>query len=172
VVSIFLRRQASRWASPSWCYPVRAGEFLTQQLLFLQATVIPRSRSRLTTTKTFRRRCSTVLALGPGTTPADAAWSIGGNPIPPFPSQFDFAKIAEALGKAGQVEIHVFPDAGHLLVAVGRGNAVSSFSYSSSLKGYMSTGGTANGNCEASFDAFGQMLRFLNSLNAVTRPRR
>lgn len=166
-------------------------------------------------------------ALGPGTTPADAAWSVGGSPIPPFPSKFDFAKIAEAaktlpgykgtsdllpiwndpsveaksmipyerikapllilaagsddlwpsnvsaehirrrmdaLGKAGQVEIRVFPDAGHLLVSVGRGNALSSFSYSSSLKGYMSTGGTPNGNCEASFAAFGEILRFLNRL--------
>jgi pimeloyl-ACP methyl ester carboxylesterase len=166
-------------------------------------------------------------ALGPGTTPAEAAWSVGGTPIPPFPSKFDFAKIAEAaktlpgyrgsadllpiwndpsveapsmipyerikapllilaagsddlwpsyvsaehirrrmesLGKAGRVEIHVFPDAGHLLVAVGRGNAVSSSSYSSSLKGYMSTGGTPNGNCEASFDAFDDMLGFLNRL--------
>jgi pimeloyl-ACP methyl ester carboxylesterase len=166
-------------------------------------------------------------ALGPGTTPADAAWSVHGNPIPPFSMKVDFAKIAEAaktlpgysgtsdllpiwndpsveaksmipyerikapllilagasddlwpsyvsaehirrrmevLGKEGQVEIHVFPDAGHLLVSVGRGNAVSSSSYSSSLKGYMSTGGTSNGNCEASFDAFEDMLRFLNRL--------
>ena len=166
-------------------------------------------------------------ALGPGTTPADAAWSVGGNPITPVPSHFDFAKIAEtakklpgyrgsadllpiwndpsvetrsmipydrikapllilaagsddlwpsyvsaehirrrmeALGRIGQVEIHVYPDAGHLFVSVGRGNAVSSSSYSSSLKGYMSTGGTPNGNCEASFEAFAQMIRFLNRL--------
>jgi pimeloyl-ACP methyl ester carboxylesterase len=166
-------------------------------------------------------------ALGPGTTPADSAWSLGGTPIPPFSMKVDFAKIAEAaetlpgyrgsadllpiwndpsveatsmipyerirapllilagaaddlwpsyvsaehirrrmesLGKEGQVEIHVFPDAGHRLVAVGTGNAVSSSSYSSSLKGYMSTGGTPNGNCEASFDAFAEMLRFLDRL--------
>ena len=166
-------------------------------------------------------------ALGPGTTPADAAWSVGGSPIPPFPSKFDFAKITEAaktppgyrgtsdllpiwndpsveaksiipyerikapllilaagsddlwpsnvsaehirrrmeaLGKVRQVEIHVFPDAGHGLVSVGRGNALSSFSYSSTLKGYISTGGTPNGNCEASFDAFRDMLGFLNRL--------
>ena len=166
-------------------------------------------------------------ALGPGTTPNDAAWSVGGNPIPPFPSHFDVARIAEAaktlpgyrgsadllpiwndpavdaksmipyerikapllvlaagsddlwpsyvsaehirrrmeaLGKQDQVEIHVFPGAGHRLVAFGTGNAVSSSSYSSSIKGYMSTGGTPNGNCEASFNAFAEMLRFLNRL--------
>ena len=62
------------------------------------------------------------------------------------------------------MEIHIYPDAGHQLVSVGRGNALSNLNYSSSLKGYMSFGGTPNGNCEASFDAFNDMLKFLNRL--------
>ena len=169
-------------------------------------------------------------ALGPGTTPLDPAWSVGGISIPPFPSKFDFAKITEAakappgykgisdllpiwndpsveatniipyerikapllilaagsddlwpsnvsaehirrrmevLGKIGRTEIHTFPDAGHGIALVGRGNALSSFSYSSTLKGYISTGGTPNGNCEASFEAFEDMIRFLEKLKST-----
>lgn len=169
-------------------------------------------------------------ALGPGTTPGDPAWSVGGRPLQPFPAKIDLAKITEAiktppgyrgssdlltiwndpaveatngipyerlkvpllvlaggsddiwpsnisaerirrrmeaLSESGRVEIHVYPDAGHQLVSVGRGNALSNLSYSSSLKGYMSTGGTPNGNCEASFDAFNDMLKFLDRLKQV-----
>ena len=83
---------------------------------------------------------------------------------PSYVSAEHIRRRMEALGKKGQVEIHVLPDAGHRLVAVGTGNAVSSSSYSSSLKGYMATGGTPNGNCEASFNAFAEMLRFLHRL--------
>ena len=169
-------------------------------------------------------------ALGPGTTPGDPAWSVGGRPLQPFPAKIDLAKIneamktppgyrgspdflpiwndpaveatngipyerikipllvlaggsddlwpsnvsaerirrrMEALGESSHVEIHIYPDAGHQLVSVGRGNALSNLNYSSSLKGYMSFGGTPNGNCEASFDAFNHMLKFLERLKQV-----
>lgn len=166
-------------------------------------------------------------ALGPGTTPSDPAWSVGGRSLQPFPAKMDLDRITEAiktppgyrgspdllpiwndpaveatsgipyerlkapllvlaggsddiwpsnvsaehirrrmeeLGKIGSVEIHVYPEAGHGLVSVGRGNALSNLSYSPGLKGYISTGGTPNGNCEASFNAFNDILKFLGRL--------
>lgn len=171
-------------------------------------------------------------ALGPGTTPSDPAWSVGGRPLQPFPAKIDLAKLAEAaktppgyrgssdflpiwndpaieasngipyerikvpllilaggsddlwpsnvsaerirrrmkaLGESGQVEIYIYPDAGHQLVSVGRGNALSNLNYSSSLKGYMSFGGTPNGNCEASFNAFNDMLKWLDRIKRTQK---
>lgn len=84
-----------------------------------------------------------------------------------WPSYVNAEKIRRrmaALGKADRAEIHIYPDAGHGMVAVGRGNALSSFGYSSGLKGYISTGGTPTGNCEASFQAFEATLRFLQRI--------
>jgi pimeloyl-ACP methyl ester carboxylesterase len=169
-------------------------------------------------------------ALGPGTTPKDAACSLGGKPIPPFDGpDFDLAKITEtaktlpgysgtvdllpawndpaveaksgipydrikapllilaagsdgiwpsyisaerirnrmsALGKADQVEIHVYPNAGHGMVIVGRGNPLSNVTYNTALKGYMTTGGMPNGDCEASFQAVDEVLRFLRRVKS------
>jgi pimeloyl-ACP methyl ester carboxylesterase len=68
------------------------------------------------------------------------------------------------LGKAQQVRILTYADAGHGMVYVGRGNLLSHFGYNAALNGYMSSGGTAIGNCEASFDAFAQVLDFLRNL--------
>ncbi len=167
-------------------------------------------------------------ALGPGTTPADSAWSIGGKPVPAIPAEsIDFERIREegrtppgyrgsrafmgqwtdralesayglphdrleapilvlagdaddiwpswvsaerirsrlaAAGKAGLAEVHVFPDAGHALVFVGRGNALSSFGYSAQLGGFGSIGGLPSANCEASFAAFEVTLAFLRRI--------
>lgn len=167
-------------------------------------------------------------ALGPGTTPEQPAWIVGGVGLQPFAGpKFDAARMAEAaktlpgyrgsmdllpafqdpaveaasgipydriqapllvlaagadgiwpsyvsadvirrrmaaLGKADQAEIHVYPDAGHGMVSIGLGNAMSSSGYSRALKGFISTGGTPNGNCEASFQAFDATLRFLKRI--------
>jgi pimeloyl-ACP methyl ester carboxylesterase len=71
-----------------------------------------------------------------------------------------------ALGRSSQADIHVYPGAGHGLVFIGRGNAMSNFGYSSGLKGYISTGGTPQGDCEGSFQAFDQTLVFLKRLGS------
>ena len=70
----------------------------------------------------------------------------------------------EALAENGHLEIHIYSDEGHGLVNVGRGNALSNLSHRSSLKGYKSTGVTPTGNCETSFDAFNDMIKFLHWL--------
>ncbi len=169
-------------------------------------------------------------ALGPGTKPEEAAWTVGGKPLPPFAGpKFDEARMSAlaktppgyrgavdllppfndpaveaasgipydritasmlvlaagaddvwpsyvsaerirrrmaALGKADQAEIHVYPNAGHGMVSVGRGNALSNFVYNPALEGYMSVGGTPTGNCEASFQAFDAVLQFLRRVGA------
>lgn len=167
-------------------------------------------------------------ALGPGTTPEEPAWSVGGAGLQPFAGpKFDVARMAEmaktppgyegsvdllpafrdpaieaasgipyhrikapilvlaagadeiwpsyvsaekirqrmgALGKADEAEIHIYSNAGHGVVSVGRGNAMSSYGYSLGLKWFISTGGTPTGNCEASFQAFEATLRFLQRI--------
>lgn len=57
----------------------------------------------------------------------------------------------EAAGKGALVEVHSYPGAGHSMVAVGFGGPLSTFTYNPFLKGFMSFGGTPNGNCEAGF---------------------
>ena len=67
-------------------------------------------------------------------------------------------------GKADQVEVHVYPGAGHSMVQIAFGGPLSTFTYNPYLKGFMAFGGTPNGNCEAAFNSSADMLAFLERI--------
>lgn len=66
-------------------------------------------------------------------------------------------------GLGALVEVRTYPGAGHLISRVGAGNAISSFGFHRVAKEFVSYGGLAVSNCEASFDAWQQQLRFLSN---------
>ena len=68
-----------------------------------------------------------------------------------------------AHGRGGLVEVHTYPGAGHTVSLVGTGNAMSSFKLHPITKSFVSLGGLPVENCEASFDAWRQELRFLRT---------
>ena len=69
-------------------------------------------------------------------------------------------------GKADQVEIHVYPGAGHMVSRVGTGVPLSSFVFHPVAKDFEATGGLPNANCEGSFDAWEKVLAFLAKVPA------
>lgn len=86
---------------------------------------------------------------------ADAVW----------PSWISAERIRRRLavhGHADQIDVRVYPDAGHNMVAIGDGSALSASTYNPLLKGFMALGGTPSGTCEASFDSARDMIRFLD----------
>ena len=70
------------------------------------------------------------------------------------------------LFKADQVEVHVYPGAGHMVSRVGTGGPLSSFVFHPVAKDFEATGGLPNANCEGSFDAWEKVLAFLGKLSA------
>lgn len=95
-----------------------------------------------------------ILVLGAG---QDAVW----------PSGISAARIKRRMtrhGKGGQVEVHIYPTAGHSMVQVAFGGTLSTFGYSPTLKGFGASGGQPNGNCEAAFASFHSTLAFLDRL--------
>lgn len=88
---------------------------------------------------------------------ADAVW----------PSWISAERIRQRLaaqGQEGQVEVQVYPDAGHNMVAIGSGSALTTSGYNPLLQGFMAFGGTPNGTCEASFDSARDMIEFLDRI--------
>jgi dienelactone hydrolase len=69
-------------------------------------------------------------------------------------------------GKADQVEIHVYPGAGHMVSRVGTGGPLSGFVFHPVAKDFEATGGLPNANCEGSFDAWQKVLAFLAKVSA------
>lgn len=107
----------------------------------------------------FERIAAPVLVLAAGD---DAVW----------PSWISAEHIRRRLvdaGKAEQVEVHVYPHAGHSFVRPAAGTVLSTFSYHPLLQGFQAVGGEPNANCAASFDSVKVMLSFLARLE--TQPR-
>lgn len=90
---------------------------------------------------------------------ADAVW----------PSSISADRIRRRLaahGQADQVDVRVYPDAGHNMVSIGDGSALTTSSYNPLLQGFMALGGTANGTCEASFASARDMIDFLDRVRS------
>jgi hypothetical protein len=92
-----------------------------------------------------------VLALGAG---ADQMW-------PSFIGAEQIRRRLAAHGKSDQVEIHIYPGAGHMVARLGTGGPLSSFVFHPVAKDFEATGGLPNANCEDSYDAWRTVLRFL-----------
>jgi pimeloyl-ACP methyl ester carboxylesterase len=104
----------------------------------------------------YERMRGPVLAIGGG---ADEMW----------PSFIGAEQIRRRLiehGKADQVEIHIYPGAGHMVSRVGTGGPLSSFVFHPVAKDFEATGGLPNANCEGSFDAWEKVLAFLAKVPA------
>ncbi len=107
----------------------------------------------------FERMKVPLLVLAAG---QDAVW----------PSWISAARIRHRLaahGKADQAEVHVYPTAGHGMLSVGSGGALSAFGCHPLLKGFGGLRGHPKANCEASFDSFRATLAFLDRLQKRQR---
>ena len=85
-----------------------------------------------------------------------------------WPSWISAERIRQRFARAGradQVEVHVYPGAGHSMLQLAFGGPLSTFAYNPYLKGFMAFGGTPNGNCEAAFDSTRDMLAFLERIS-------
>ena len=84
-----------------------------------------------------------------------------------WPSWISAERIRQRLtahGRAKQIDVRVYPVAGHNMVAIGDGSALTTSSYIRLLKGFMALGGTPNGTCEASFNSARDRVDFLDRL--------
>jgi len=104
----------------------------------------------------YERMNGPVLAIAGG---ADEMW----------PSFIGAEQIRQRLiehGKADQIEVHIYPGAGHMVSRVGTGGPLSSFVFHPVAKDFEATGGLPNANCEGSFDAWEKVLAFLGKVSA------
>ena len=104
----------------------------------------------------YERMRGPVLAIAGG---ADEMW----------PSFIGAEQIRRRLiehGKADQVEVHVYPGAGHMVSRVGTGGPLSSFVFHPVARDFEATGGLPNANCEGSFDGWEKVLAFLAKVPA------
>ncbi len=104
----------------------------------------------------FERMSGPVLAIAGG---ADQMW----------PSFIGAAQIGHRLaahGLAQRAEIRIYPGAGHMVSRVGTGGPFSSFIFHPVAKDFEATGGLPNDNCEGSYAAWQEVLRFLARLQA------
>ncbi len=104
----------------------------------------------------FEKMQGPVLAIGAG---ADEMW-------PSFIGAEQIRRRLAAHGKSDRVELHIYPGAGHLVSRVGSGGALSSFVFHPVAKDFEATGGLPNANCEGSYDAWQNVLRFLAKVKA------
>jgi dienelactone hydrolase len=104
----------------------------------------------------FERVRGPVLAIGGG---ADQMW-------PSFIGAEQIRRRLMSHGKSALVEVHIYPGAGHLVSRVGSGGPLSSFVFHPVAKDFEATGGLPNANCEGSFDAWSQVVRFLDKVPA------
>lgn len=108
----------------------------------------------------FERIKVPILVLAAG---QDAVW----------PSGISAARIERRMirhGKGDRIETHVYPTAGHSMVAVAFGGRLSTFGYHPLLKGFGASGGQPNGNCDAAFESHRATLAFLDRLATPRRP--
>jgi dienelactone hydrolase len=102
----------------------------------------------------FEKMSGPVLAIGAG---ADQMW----------PSFIGAERIRQRLiahGKAESAEVHVYPGAGHMITRVGYGGPLSSFVFHPVARDFEATGGLPNANCEDSYDAWDQVIKFLSRI--------
>lgn len=95
---------------------------------------------------------------------------LGGEADTMWPSALGVRQIRDRMGAHGKdqlVEAHTYSDAGHSLSRVGIGNAMSSFSVHAVSRKWVSTGGKAEANCRAGYDAWSRILTFLAKLSAM-----
>lgn len=104
----------------------------------------------------YERMRGPVLAIGGG---ADEMW-------PSFIGAEQIRRRLAEHGKADQVEVHIYPGAGHMVSRVGTGGPLSSFIFHPVAKDFEATGGLPNANCEGSFDAWSKVLAFLAKVPA------
>jgi pimeloyl-ACP methyl ester carboxylesterase len=104
----------------------------------------------------YERMQGPVLAIGGG---ADEMW-------PSFIGAEGIRRRLAEYGKADQVEVHVYPGAGHMVSRVGTGGALSGFVFHPVAKDFEATGGLPNANCDGSFDAWEKVLAFLAKVSA------
>jgi pimeloyl-ACP methyl ester carboxylesterase len=67
-------------------------------------------------------------------------------------------------GSSAMVEVHTYPGAGHFIWRPGVGSEIASFGWHRIAKEFVSYGGLAVPNCEATFDVWSQQLRFLGRI--------
>ena len=94
---------------------------------------------------------------------------IGGEADAIWPSAVGATRIRDRLaahGKAGLVELHNYPDAGHAIARPGLGSRLSGSAYHPVARIWIALGGTPAGNCAASVDAWGHVMRFLTQRGA------
>ena len=103
----------------------------------------------------YERMDGPVLAIGGG---ADEMW-------PSFIGAAQIGKRLAAHGKADRAEVHIYPGAGHMVSRVGTGGPLSSFVFHPVAKDFEATGGLPNANCEGSYEAWSEVLRFLGKLH-------
>ena len=105
----------------------------------------------------FERMRGPVLAIGGG---ADEMW-------PSFIGAEQIRRRLAEHGRSDQVEMHIYPGAGHMVSRVGSGGPLSSFIFHPVAKDFEATGGLPNANCEGSYDAWHNVVQFL----AKVKPR-
>jgi pimeloyl-ACP methyl ester carboxylesterase len=105
----------------------------------------------------FERMSGPVLAIGGG---ADEMW-------PSFIGAEQIRRRLADLGRSDQVEMHIYPGAGHFVSRVGSGGPLSSFVFHPVAKDFEATGGLPNANCEGSYEAWQNVVLFL----AKIKPR-
>ena len=103
----------------------------------------------------FERMRGPVLAIGGG---ADEMW-------PSFIGAEQIRRRLAAHGKGDQVEVHIYPGAGHMVSRVGTGGPLSPFVYHPVAKDFEATGGLPVANCEGSYDAWRTVIEFLAKVN-------
>jgi hypothetical protein len=104
----------------------------------------------------FERMQGPVLAIGAG---ADEMW-------PSFIGAEQIRRRLAGHGKANLVEVHIYPGAGHMISRVGIGGPLSSFVFHPVAKDFEATGGLPVANCEGSYDAWNEVLKFLAKVDA------
>jgi pimeloyl-ACP methyl ester carboxylesterase len=105
----------------------------------------------------FEKMQGPVLAIGGG---ADEMW-------PSFIGAEQIRRRLAEHGRSDQVEMHIYPGAGHFVSRVGSGGPLSSFFFHPVAKDFEATGGLPNANCEGSYDAWQNVVLFL----ANVKPR-
>jgi pimeloyl-ACP methyl ester carboxylesterase len=104
----------------------------------------------------FERMQGPVLAIGAG---ADEMW-------PSFIGAEQIGRRLAAHGEANRAEVHVYAGAGHMVSRVGIGGPLSSFVFHPVAKDFEATGGLPVANCEGSYDAWNEVLKFLAKVDS------
>jgi dienelactone hydrolase len=104
----------------------------------------------------FERMSGPLIAIGAG---ADEMW-------PSFIGAEQIRRRLAAHGKAQLAQVYIYPGAGHMMARVGTGGPLSSFVIHPVARDFEATGGLPNANCEASYDAWDKVIRFLATVGS------